>query len=327
MDGPLALRWSGWIWMVCFGSGCCLIHFCCTFGSAPLIDVAFTALVWTARLLCYWQVLTAVRLSALLNFELPLWQEWATTSDTTELVLLCGLTLPCLWRLAHGVPLFWMATVGRRYARFGVNQPNDLVAALLRSHPHIQPLPPPSPCEQGFISVSTIIVFAACKRGFAPVSYHELLMGPDLVKSIRICDVLVTRDWMLFFLALLVRMAAVLVHTTQLVIAVALVDLVLSLTYFSCAQAVRLLVLRRYELQEVFRDVVISWGALSNEADPVVTRMLAESVSTADLLADMERAKSRNEINEKFIPLIDCVPSLRKHGLLTSPGTLLFPMI
>eukprot|EP01054_Gregarina_sp_Poly1_P003877 Gregarina_sp_Poly_1__3876@NODE_215_length_11293_cov_58_142259_g191_i0_p1_GENE_NODE_215_length_11293_cov_58_142259_g191_i0NODE_215_length_11293_cov_58_142259_g191_i0_p1_ORF_typecomplete_len597_score69_38CECR6_TMEM121/PF14997_6/6_4e13CECR6_TMEM121/PF14997_6/2_7e03_NODE_215_length_11293_cov_58_142259_g191_i0845410244 len=325
-DGPLALRERGWIWMSVLCGGYCVVHFLCTVGSAPGIDVALTSVGWTVSCLCYWQVISAVRLSALFNFELPLWQEWATTSGATEVALLYLVAIPGLWRLFQFLPYLQMAIVGRRYAYFIVQKPDTQVANILMQYCNIQAPQRLLPHdEMGFVSVSTLIIFIACKRGIAPISYHELLMGPDIIKSIRLSDVMLTRDWMILLISFMVKVVAVLVHTTILLLAVAAVDIAFFLIYLTTTQSTRLLVLRRFELQEIFSDILTTWETLSPQADPVVTRMLAEGVSSAELMLEMEKMK-RRQPNDKFITLINCVTSLRRQGLFTSPGEVLPPV-
>eukprot|EP01053_Blabericola_migrator_P009573 Blabericola_migrator_1__9572@NODE_521_length_7888_cov_123_152538_g398_i0_p1_GENE_NODE_521_length_7888_cov_123_152538_g398_i0NODE_521_length_7888_cov_123_152538_g398_i0_p1_ORF_typecomplete_len773_score78_72CECR6_TMEM121/PF14997_6/6_4e26CECR6_TMEM121/PF14997_6/8_2e03_NODE_521_length_7888_cov_123_152538_g398_i019664284 len=318
---------GGNIWMGATAGGFVLMHFLCCVGSAPLLDVLFTSAAFGVSLVNYWLIVTAIRLTSLFNFELTLWQEYVATRDTTELILLVMLVLPSLWRLYQYLPYIQMVIWNRRYAFFVIQKPNTVVADILRSHVDYQPPTRLQHDEQGFISVSAIMVFIACKRRLAPVSFHELLMGPDIMKSIRLCDVLLTRDWMLLVLSLCIGVIAVIVHTSRLLISFAAVNIGLMLIYFVSAQSVRLLVLRRYELQEIFSDILAAWETLSPQADPVVSRMLAEGLSTAELMMEMERLKRRREPSDKFVTLCNIVTSLRRHGLLTSPGPLAPPFI
>lgn len=49
--------------------------------------------------------------------------------------------------------------------------------------------------EQGFVSISGVLLYACCTAHIAPLTLHQLLIGPNLVKAVRLADTMLTRDW------------------------------------------------------------------------------------------------------------------------------------
>eukprot|EP00922_Rhytidocystis_sp_ex-Travisia-forbesii_P003358 GHVS01004904.1.p1 GENE.GHVS01004904.1~~GHVS01004904.1.p1 ORF type:complete len:907 (-),score=106.87 GHVS01004904.1:120-2840(-) len=145
--------------------------------------------------------------------------------------------------------------------------------------------------EMGLMTTSSLIVFLNCRFGVAPISLHELLIGPDLVKSARLTDALLYTHFRYFCLTSVVRLWCVSLYYgfpssiaygrnheyTQLVLRhlvrddsfldpMVYVKMDIAVLFFAChigflmiylvlSQVVRLLAIRRYETKAMFDEI------------------------------------------------------------------------
>lgn len=197
--------------------------------------------------------------------------------------------------------------------------------------------------EVGLMTISSLVVFLNCRFSVAPISLHELLIGPDLVKSFRLTDALLHSHFRYLCVASVLRLwtttlfisfpdtlaysknekftnlvrqsllstqigvepFAKLGYKFNVIIMVFVIHLVLLVVHLIFSQVVRLLTIRRYETKAMFEEI-------------------AEVMRRASKKEESNN-HSENDVNEFFVETeIDLIIEKYKlHGFYTTPGDIL----
>lgn len=181
----------------------------------------------------FYLVVRAFRVVDLFSLEIPYLIELFPGLDSREGLWLLLLIIPSVLDLVRLAPICWLVVLRKEYALYvvpgGYTTSDSLRATDTRKRKSIEQVRE----EMGLVPLSTLLIFINCRDNLGPLAYHKLLMGPDLIKvtviagdsqtfmssylrlclysyryifsllmftsppqSIRLADVLLTRDWM-----------------------------------------------------------------------------------------------------------------------------------
>lgn len=163
--------------------------------------------------------------------------------------------------------------------------------------------------------MSCVSLFGLCRKAVAPLALHAALLGSDLVKAFRLSDGLCDALACDLFLGTLLRFWGLCLQTSWLNAGVFAGYVVVGALYCILSQSVRLLALRRLEVQQA----LISLLKERNDAFGFIGDDGSSESSEKD---EGEKAAAAAE-KPAFITLAQMDSVFRTEGFLTSPGALL----
>ncbi|CDJ45195.1 hypothetical protein ETH_00000620, partial [Eimeria tenella] len=262
-----------------------LLLFAC---AAPLLDCCFSALFGALRLLSFFLALLSFRDFGVFADLFQL-KSSNTLPEIGKYCLFVFALEPLLGILVSLYP-FISVLLGRQTVTYVV-PPISGDAKSFKTQSGAQGRPEidfaqidevPRGDETETVSTASLMLFTSCRAMVAPLSVHELLIGPNLIKAVRLNDGLLRAHWRSVLVALVVRIwCCCLFFTFPGSVAhpasvgggmeelrgvpwygvcsgaslVFLADIILTLVYLAFSQVIRLLALKRMEDKAMFRDL------------------------------------------------------------------------
>ncbi|XP_053991020.1 uncharacterized protein LOC128883063 isoform X2 [Hylaeus volcanicus] len=213
----------------------------------PFVDLMFFLLLWMIRSTCFASTLVVLRdtqffeVSGLWNFSIK-----------TQPLLLRLLYIPPLLRLLYSLFPIQSALLGRQYIYFwpkNIDQPSATILLHPQNNKGVHT------DEKENITTSSLLVFLNCRYALAPASLCQLLIGPDIVKDVRIIDMLLMRSWLETFFLLTIHILVLSRYQSKFCFGLFLTYFILCGIYNIVTQVIRLLSLRRYEIKLTFEHI------------------------------------------------------------------------
>ncbi|CBZ50597.1 conserved hypothetical protein [Neospora caninum Liverpool] len=351
-----SMREQPWPWsdipvelQVCFIITCghFLMLVSCWFLSAPLLDVLFVSFFGSLKLLSFFLMVLTFRDFGVFNsiFNLHLY-----VMDFGKYAIFIFTLVPMIGVLYTLYPVLCVM-LGRQYITYIVPPPRigkfrrvqtvldaarhggEADFAQLETHPRGD--------EAGVVATVCLMVFLNCSHMLAPISMNQLLVGPNMIKAVRLNDGLLRVHWRQLLITVLLRawcfvlyltfpnsityskdpdaIESVLEHYTSpggawyerfsFASVVFLAHIVLMFFYMVFSQICRLLALRRFENKAMFKDLALLW--LQRKAERDSTRSSDRSrVHSAAVSFVSARRNSRSSIDcgKIFCPLFPHLP-------------------
>ncbi|ESS33959.1 putative transmembrane protein [Toxoplasma gondii VEG] len=168
-------------------------------------------------------------------------------------------------------------------------------------------------------SVSNALNFIICRQFLAPISYNSLLVGPDVMKGIRLLDNMVHAQFCDILITIGVQFYALSMHMSWYDVGVFLAHDVFLGIYALVGQAIRILAQRRFELKILLEELVLQRSddfRLPGDED--------EETSDEDDLSSKGRKRDKRKIG--FVTIADIDEEYQTEGFFSSPGCI-FPQI
>lgn len=244
-------------WFLFVGGANVVLMFSCWFVAAPILDVVFITVFWVVRLAAFFITLVTVRDTNFLEIQ----HKWELPIETQPILLWGFLVLPC-FRLLDALFPIQSAFLGRKYMYyFTTSSHRKLQASLISTvssfdDPQLERVKHNRVDEAGWITTSSLLVFLNCRHALAPASFGELLIGPDLIKDVRLMDMLVLRGWLETVILLILHCVVLQLFNSFVSLGVFAGHLLMFCIYNIVIQAIRLLALRRYEVKLAFEEIV-----------------------------------------------------------------------
>lgn len=288
---------------------CMAIYFLVYFRLCPKLDILFGMTRFGIHLSSFWIVIRAVTLSRLVNLENTFLQDRKDAAKMNEKILTSVFAAVSVWRVAALLPVIRMAIMGTPRARYVVQSVECGETEVMKTIGIDASTKIERPLDElGLISISALLVFYNCKYHLAPTPVHQLIIGPDVMKSVRLNDYLLLRDWMRLVLTGIIMALSLLILPEPIVMCFLFVNVSIQFTYMVITQATRLFALRRYEVQAHFQEMVKVWDS-------------------ADCAPKQKQPEVMHVEVPEFLSLTDDRLSLILYGFFSSPGELLPPTI
>ncbi|EPR58128.1 putative transmembrane protein [Toxoplasma gondii TgCatPRC2] len=269
----------------------------CWFLSAPLLDVLFVSFFGSLKLLSFFLMVLTFRDFGVFNsiFNLHLY-----VMDFGRYAIFIFTLVPMIGVLYTLYPVLCVM-LGRQYITYIIPPPRigkyrrgqtvldagrpggEADFAQLETHPRGD--------EAGVVATVCLMVFLNCSHMLAPISMNQLLVGPNMIKAVRLNDGLLRVHWRQLLLTLLLRLWCFILYLTfpnsityskdpgaiervlehyicpggawyerfSFASIVFLAHIVLTFFYMIFSQICRLLALRRFENKAMFKDLALLW--------------------------------------------------------------------
>ncbi|PFH31534.1 hypothetical protein BESB_025000 [Besnoitia besnoiti] len=168
-------------------------------------------------------------------------------------------------------------------------------------------------------SVSNALNFTVCRHFLSPISYNALLVGPDVVKGIRLLDNMAHAQLCDIMLTVGLQFYALTMHINWYDLGVFIGHDVFLGIYAVVGQTIRILAQRRFELKLLLDQLV-----LQRSIDFRLPGDDEEDVSDEGDLDTKGRKKDRRTIG--IVTLADIEEEYQVEGFFSSPGNI-FPQI
>lgn len=290
-------------------------------GTAPLIDVAFVSLFWGVRNVSYFMTFWVIRDTHILdlgffsenfpNLRLPQNVPWENISLWTVFGVNTALSL------LGGLFYVQSALLSRNYTLY-VIQPRNRIARRLA---FTENNGVPKADEYGWISTAAILVYLNCKHRIAPVNIHQLLIGPNMIKAVRISDQLLIHGWYRFTILCVIKLFSWSLARTPFIGGLFGIHLLMELVYCIMSQTVRLLALRKFENKSVYSKFMKA----AKERDLTSKQFSIENRNTENFISDLLKGK-RFARQSDLVAYVKILDDQRRQMFLTSPGETLLPL-
>ncbi|CBZ51312.1 conserved hypothetical protein [Neospora caninum Liverpool] len=279
--------------------------------TAPSLDTLFVSIGTVCRLLSDYLVVRSIAIS--FAQQLPATPEAENGSRYVGLVV-CSLFIICpvYHLLMLIVPVFY-ALCGKR-----------LMSCRREKKKGYEPVASgeewkTSVGRREVYSVSSALNFIVCRQFLAPISYNALLVGPDVMKGIRLLDNMVHAQFCDILITVCVQFYALSMHMSWYDLGIFLAHDVFLAIYALVGQTVRILAQRRFELKILLEELVLQRSdvfRLPGDED--------EETSDEGDLNSKGRKKDKRKIG--FVTIADIDEEYQTEGFFSSPGCI-FPQI
>eukprot|EP01054_Gregarina_sp_Poly1_P009140 Gregarina_sp_Poly_1__9139@NODE_560_length_7529_cov_61_005092_g406_i1_p2_GENE_NODE_560_length_7529_cov_61_005092_g406_i1NODE_560_length_7529_cov_61_005092_g406_i1_p2_ORF_typecomplete_len478_score44_25_NODE_560_length_7529_cov_61_005092_g406_i112362669 len=298
-------------------------------GCSGIIDVIFVCLLWFVRNISFFYTLWIVRDTHFFDITQPLSYIGINLPESVDWETLCiwGFVIHPAASLLHGLFYVQSAFLSRKYTHY-VMQPRSRAARRLASPQDGKEERFVRGDEFGWISTSSVLVFLNAKHHLAPIGLHELLVGPDMIKAVRLCDVLLTHDWYCLGLVCAVKALSFLLVHDYRILGVFLVHVILEILYIMLSQTVRLMTLRRFETKSLYLDMIQAWynqdlsvrlGRQQPDESSVEDSSATDQTSNLHKIAHVFE-NTRRFKQERLVEMANVLDRYRRQAFLTSPG-------
>ncbi|KAH0478392.1 MAG: uncharacterized protein KVP18_004361 [Porospora cf. gigantea A] len=241
-----------------------LLTFFCWVGFCPMLDVVCLVLFAGVRLLSYWLTLTTFRDTHF--FAIP-----GVSSDdiNVEQLFFCFFALhDCMTLLMSLVPAHH-GVLGKDFMYYSVIRTG--MENALPSAPGFAELAGTQDIadEAGRVSTAAATLFINCRLGVAPSSIHSLIMGPNMIKSVRLNDLFATTAVWEIVMTFVLKLVTSILYLNVVHIVIFSLHVVGKLGYHVFASSVRSLALRRYEVKALFQEIVRRCSDRDDEIDGI----------------------------------------------------------
>ncbi|KFG58674.1 putative transmembrane protein, partial [Toxoplasma gondii RUB] len=192
----------------------------CWFLSAPLLDVLFVSFFGSLKLLSFFLMVLTFRDFGVFNsiFNLHLY-----VMDFGRYAIFIFTLVPMIGVLYTLYPVLCVM-LGRQYITYIIPPPRigkyrrgqtvldagrpggEADFAQLETHPRGD--------EAGVVATVCLMVFLNCSHMLAPISMNQLLVGPNMIKAVRLNDGLLRVHWRQLLLTLLLRLWCFILYLT-----------------------------------------------------------------------------------------------------------------
>eukprot|EP00914_Ancora_sagittata_P004940 GHVO01010286.1.p1 GENE.GHVO01010286.1~~GHVO01010286.1.p1 ORF type:complete len:282 (+),score=27.94 GHVO01010286.1:3-848(+) len=274
-------------------------------GTAPILDVLYSSAIWPVRLHSSFVCFSTIRDSRIL-FVLDSW------ALETALLSMAAIR-PLIGLLVSFYPI-QSAFLNRRYLMYARSVgPIERGGAETRAD------------EAGMISASNLLMYLIVGRTYPPLAYHELVIGPEIIKGVRLSDILTVQAWHGLALSSLMRFISLLLLPNWINFGIFGLHLLLGFFDNIIAQSIRVLTLRRFELKALMEDII------TLNIDAIKTDELAE---TLGIQSEPEEREDESENEDgwrtlhrrKFVHVSDVSEYYKRHGFYTGRPCA-FPML
>lgn len=164
------------------------------------------------------------------------------------------------------------------------------------------------------VSTTAVLLLFLCRNHFAPISLHKLLVGPDIIKSVKLMDAMRNAHWRDIILLSILKfwnsLAAFCLWTGCVYLA-HMCSLIISTL---ASQAISLICVRKFEVRLLLSNLICSHSVNGN---------LDNSKASAGLHVDKSYWR---EMDKSYLTFLDIEHKHISSGFFSSPGTV-FPSI
>ncbi|EZG68679.1 putative transmembrane protein [Gregarina niphandrodes] len=285
------------------------VNFLAHVGTVNVLDSLFTSALYMLRSFSLWWSIWTFRKLNVFDIDEAVYSIFGArpfgslSLDGATLFVVCG--VPVVVSLMQGLFFVQSAFLSRKFMYYAL-QPHSRVARRLASSGRGRDAEPKTD-ECGWISTSSILSFLVCKNHIAPVDHHQLLIGPNVIRGVRLCDMLLVSDWMALLIAVCIRAVATLLYgydtsrsdTSLWIFLINVLYLTFEIIYILLTQTVRLLSIRRFQIKALYTDIVTQW----TKQNETLTH------------------------ENKMATLAQVLVRYRREAFLTSPGEILPPLL
>eukprot|EP00922_Rhytidocystis_sp_ex-Travisia-forbesii_P054783 GHVS01081163.1.p1 GENE.GHVS01081163.1~~GHVS01081163.1.p1 ORF type:complete len:739 (+),score=16.12 GHVS01081163.1:115-2217(+) len=268
--------------------GICLsnvaIFFICFFETAPLPEVAFVSLLWALRLLSFF-----LSVSTSLVPRNEKWMARVVSVWTWSIQPAVG--------FFSVLPVMMDTFIGSRY---------------VTSCPFVS-----DNFKPARVSNTSALLFLLCRHQFAPISYHKLLIGPDLIKSVKLIEALSQACWRDCMIVFVIKCWCLLSSFSVMSLAVSIAHFTFLLIYITFAQSVRQIRLRTYEIRFMFANCL-----RRRKNGSAATAGIGE-IPSEDKIGRGSSYDCAPRSRKSYLTLMDLDIKHLEGGFFSSPGTVL----
>eukprot|EP00922_Rhytidocystis_sp_ex-Travisia-forbesii_P025807 GHVS01037861.1.p1 GENE.GHVS01037861.1~~GHVS01037861.1.p1 ORF type:complete len:735 (-),score=23.54 GHVS01037861.1:229-2433(-) len=271
-----------WSFGICFSNA--VIFFVFFFGTAPILEVLFVSLLWTLRLF---------------SFFLSVGGYWIhRNEDSTSFVASVWIwSIQPLVGLLSVLPVMINTLIGRRYLSSCLFVKEDYEPAL--------------------VSNTSVLLFLLCRNQFAPVSYHNLIIGPDIVKSVKLIEGLGQSSWRDFMIVFVIKFWCVLLSYSVVSLAVFIAHILFLLLYIIIVHTIRQIRLRMYEIRFMFAN------SLRRRQGCFAASAGVGAIRVDNKITIGSSYDSGSVFRKSYLTLLDLEIEHLESGFFSSPGTVL----
>eukprot|EP00922_Rhytidocystis_sp_ex-Travisia-forbesii_P030401 GHVS01044917.1.p1 GENE.GHVS01044917.1~~GHVS01044917.1.p1 ORF type:complete len:646 (-),score=63.11 GHVS01044917.1:43-1980(-) len=270
--------------------GCALIVFVCFLFLAPFHEVVFVAVGSVIRLMSFEQTVMALRIVGHRFTD--------ERKDAVGIVIaVFAFLISCIYPLSalySSAKVIFCTLIGRKhlyYIRSPRRRRQQQQGGASQRH-------------QKFVTTAAALVFFNCRHQLAPLSFNKLLVGPDMVKDVRLAEGIGTSQWRDIFLILILKLWLLIAYLSMPMIIIGAVHLIYLAIYAIMARTILLVAMRKYEVRHMF---VALTARRVNRSGRVVLPVGFSSINP----------------KPNYRTLFDVDKTFMDEGFFTSPGTIL----
>ncbi|KAH0480028.1 MAG: hypothetical protein KVP17_002153 [Porospora cf. gigantea B] len=255
-----------------------LLTFFCWVGFCPMLDVVCLVLFAGVRLLSYWLTLTTFRetrrtaSSYILSsyqpdfFAIP---GLSSGDINVEQLFFCFFALrDCMTLLMSLVPAHH-GVLGKDFMYYSVIR-TGMEDALPSAPGFAEPTGTQDIADEaGRVSTAAATLFINCRLGVAPSSIHSLIMGPNMIKSVRLNDLFATTAVWEIVMTFVLKLVTSILYLNVVHVVIFSLHVIGKLGYHIFASSVRCLALRRYEVKALFHEIVKRCSERDDDVDGI----------------------------------------------------------
>eukprot|EP00922_Rhytidocystis_sp_ex-Travisia-forbesii_P025808 GHVS01037866.1.p1 GENE.GHVS01037866.1~~GHVS01037866.1.p1 ORF type:complete len:733 (-),score=25.14 GHVS01037866.1:328-2526(-) len=271
-----------WSFGICLSSAA--IFFVFFFQTAPIVEVACVSLLWALRLLSFFLCVS--------GFWVGRTGEYASCFP-----FLCMWYIQPLVGLCSVLPVIINTVIGRKY-----------VSSCLFVREDYKP---------ARVSNTSALLFLLCRNQFAPVSYHKLIIGPDIVKSVKLIEALSQACWRDFMIVFVIKSWWLLASYSVMSLSVFIAHILCLLLYIVVAHSIRQIRLRTYEIRFMFAN------SLRRRQGGCFGTAGVGATTLDDKIAIGSSNDCGQRSGKSYLTLLDLEIKHLESGFFSSPGTVL----